>query len=439
MNILNGKKVALVSLGCDKNRVDSERILYRLQETGLTVTPNASEANIIIINTCAFIESARAESIQNILEMANFKQTGKCELLIVVGCLPAKFLAEVKESLPEVDVFLGVNSENDIIKATNDFYNIKGMQECKNSTCPRILSTPKHYAYLKIADGCNNKCTYCTIPKIRGKYVSRPFETLIDEAKSLVNDGVKELILVAQDVTRYGEDLYKKHRLVELIQELSKIDGLHWIRLHYCYPEFITDELINEIAGNEKVCKYLDMPLQHISNPILKSMMRASTKEHTISVIEKIRSKCPDIALRTSIIVGFPNETRQDFKELEEFLINTKFAQVGFFEYSREADTDAFSFKHQKSKFTKRNRLRKLVSIQEDITLQNNISQIGSIFDCVCDSEEENYFVLRNQYNSPDVDSVIFVPKNQKLKVGEFYKVKIVDTENILDLKGEII
>ncbi len=439
MNILKEKNVALISLGCDKNRVDSERILYRLKEMGLLITPDTSTADIIIINTCAFIESARAESIQNILEMANLKQNGKCEFLIVVGCLPAKFLTEIKETLPEVDIFLGVNSENDIVKVIRAFYNLQNIKECKNSICPRILSTPKHYAYLKIADGCNNKCTYCTIPQIRGEYVSRPFEDLINEAKELVKNGVKELILVAQDVTRYGEELYKKHRLVELIQELSKIEDLHWIRLHYCYPEFITDDLINEIAGNKKVCKYLDMPLQHISNPILKSMLRASTREHTVSIIEKIRSKCPDIALRTSIIVGFPNETNRNFKELQEFIINTNFAQIGFFEYSREEDTEAYSFKHQKSRFTKRRRLKKLVSIQEYITLQENISKIGSIYDCICDSEEENYFVLRNQYNSPEVDSVILVPKTQRLEVGEFYKIKIIDIENTLDFKGEII
>lgn len=439
MKDLKDKNVALISLGCDKNRVDSERMLFSLQNVGLNIVTNPEDANIIIVNTCAFIESARKESIFNILDMATFKQNGKCEFLIVTGCLPAKFLKESKASLPEVDAFLGVNCEKDLVKTIQGLYNIQDFKSCKNSICPRILSTPKHYAYLKIADGCNNRCTYCTIPQIRGRYVSRPFEELISEAKDLVNNGVKELILVAQDVTRYGEDLYKKHRLVELIKELSKIENLHWIRLHYCYPEFISDELIKEIATNNKVCKYLDMPLQHINNNILKLMNRASTKEHTIATIDKIKDNCRDISLRTSIIVGFPGETRKNFEELKQFLSDVKFDQVGIFEFSREKDTEAYNLKKRKSSLTKSKRLKQLVELQESITKQLNLSKIGKEFECICDSEEENYFILRSQYNSPDVDSVIFVDKKKLLKVGEFYKVKIIDIVNSLDLKGEII
>ncbi len=439
MKDLKTKSVALVSLGCDKNRVDSERILYCLKELGLNIVTNPEQANIIIVNTCAFIESARVESIQNILEMAEYKLNGKCELLIVVGCLPAKSYNEVRKSLPEVDVFLGVNSENDIVKVIENFYNIKEIKGCAYSSCARILSTPKHYAYLKIADGCNNRCTYCTIPQIRGKYVSRPFEELIAEAKILAQNGVKELILVAQDVTRYGEDLYKKHRLVELIQELSKIQNIHWIRLHYCYPEFISDSLINEIVMNNKVCKYLDMPLQHINNKILKSMNRASTKEHIIAIIKKIRDKCPNIALRTSIIVGFSGESKKDFQELKQFIIEARFAQVGFFEYSREKDTEAYHFKNRKFSFTKHKRLSELVALQQQITYENNLAKIGSVLQCICDEEDDDNYILRSQFDSPDVDSVILVNKDKKLQVGEFYNVKLVQVENSLDFKGEIV
>ena len=435
------KKICLVSLGCDKNIVDSERILYKLQQFGFETITTPEQAQIIVVNTCAFIEPARVESINTVIEMLGLKDKS-AEKIVVVGCLPSKFKDDIKQRLPGVDLALGTRSDDVIVSEICKLYNYvpKGYDLQKITPCSRVVSTPKHYAFLKIADGCDNHCSYCTIPQIRGKYVSEPMENLIAEAQELANRGAKELILVAQDVTRYGEDLYKKRMIVPLIKELSKIDGLKWIRLHYCYPEFFSDELIEEMATNPKVCKYVDIPIQHINNNILHAMNRASTYERVTGLINKLRSKMPDVSIRTSIIVGFAGEGKKEFDELYEFLKEYKLDNIGFFPYSREFDTVAYNFDKQVSEKEKQRRLKKLVQLQSDIQYQKNAQFIDKTLSCICDDETTDFYIMRSQYNSPEIDTVVYVEKSQaQCKLGEFYDVKITDMVEPFDLKGEVL
>ena len=435
------KKVCLISLGCDKNTVDSERILYNLNKFGFQITPIVDKAEIIIVNTCAFIEPARLESISKVKEVLKYKGN-TAEKIIVVGCLPAKSNFDFKKVLPGVDLTLGTKSYEEIIKQICKLYNIVLKQNNKdNSPCQRVVSTPKHYAYLKIADGCDNKCSYCTIPQIRGRYTSEPIEKLLTEAAELAKAGVKELILVAQDVTRYGEDLYKKHCIVELVQKLSKIDGIEWIRLHYCYPEFFSEELINEMANNSKVCKYVDIPIQHINNDILKSMNRASTYNRVVNLLTKLKQKMPDVSVRTSIIVGFPGEDNARFKQLQEFLIEYKLDNVGFFAYSKEFDTAAYNLDNQVPESIKQKRLNKLVQIQAEIQYQKCTKLLNKTLKCVCDDETADYYIMRTEYSSPEIDNFVYVLKqpNVLCRLGEFYNVKMVEVVEPFDLKGEII
>ncbi|MDU1855320.1 MAG: 30S ribosomal protein S12 methylthiotransferase RimO, partial [Clostridium baratii] len=342
-------KVGMVSLGCDKNRVDSE-IMLGVMNKAYEITNNPKEADIIIVNTCGFIEKAKQESIDTILEMANYKTKHQCKLLIATGCLTQRYGKELKELMPEIDIMLGVNDYNKIDKLIKDFITKENMEDKFTEVNysdeninegERVLTTESSTAYIRIAEGCNNFCTYCIIPKIRGKFRSREMDSIIKEAKGLASKGVKELILIAQDTTLYGSDIYGKKSLHILLKELSKIDGIKWIRVLYCYPEEIYDELIDEIAVNDKVVKYLDLPIQHISNNILKLMGRKTTKEDIINKIDKLRDRVPGIALRTSLIVGFPNETEEDFKELKDFLLEYKLDKVGVFKYSREEGTPA--------------------------------------------------------------------------------------------------
>ncbi|MBQ7602791.1 MAG: 30S ribosomal protein S12 methylthiotransferase RimO, partial [Clostridia bacterium] len=386
------KKICVVALGCDKNTVDSERILYNLKQFGWQTTTNPQDAQIIIVNTCAFIEPARLESIQTIKKMLKYKSQN-AEKIIVVGCLPAKANFDMQSALPGVDLCLGTHSYEQIVQGICNLYNYK-ITPCdfsKPSPCARIVSTPRHYAYLKIADGCDNKCSYCTIPQIRGRYESVPMPQLIQEANELAKQGTKELILVAQDVTRYGEDLYKKHCIVQLIQELSKIAGIQWIRLHYCYPEFFSEALINEMANNKKVCKYIDIPIQHIDDKILKNMNRASTYKRVTTLLKTLRQNIPQVAVRTSIIVGFPGETNKEFEELQDFLKEYKLDNVGFFAYSREYDTKAYDMENQVSEKVKQQRLNKLVKLQAKIQCEQNKKFIGKTIKCVCDDETKDY------------------------------------------------
>lgn len=433
------KKICVVSLGCDKNTVDSERILYKLREFGFEIVPNPENAQIIIVNTCAFIKIARDESIRVIKEFLKLKKSN-LEKILVVGCLPAKTDFDFEKQFSAVDGKLGVCCESDIVGKILNLYGVNSVRKrLINSPCKRVVSTPKHYAYLKIADGCSNKCSYCTIPKIRGKYVSYELSALVDEAKQLVKNGAKELILVAQDVTRYGEDLYKKHKLVELIKELSKIEGLNWIRLHYCYPEFFSDELVNEMANNEKIVKYVDIPIQHINNEILRSMNRASTFERVTTLINKLRVKVKDVSIRTSIIVGYPGETQQQFEELYNFLKDYNLDNVGFFTYSKEEGTKAALLPNQVPEKTKQQRLKKLVVLQSKIQLEKAKLCVGKTLKCVCDDETDDFFILRSQFNSPEIDSIIYAEKTKPIRIGEFCDVIVKEIVEPFDLKGEIL
>lgn len=434
------KKFCLICLGCDKNRVDAENMRYMLQQYGFESTDNIQDANFAIINTCAFINDAKQESIETILQVAQLKKRS-LEKLVVTGCLAQRYYEQIKQGMPEVDVVVRLVNNKNIVQVIKGLY---GVIEPKNEKTKfkqpcRILSTPSHYAYLKIADGCNNYCSYCTIPQIRGRYKSKEPKQLVLEAKALVKSGVRELILVAQDVTSYGIDLYGKPVLVELIKMLSKIKKLKWIRLHYCYPNQITNELLNEIATNPKVCKYLDIPMQHASDNILKQMNRKDTLQQYNQLLQKIHNLPEYVAVRSTFIVGFPGETKQDFDVLKQFLSNQKLQCVGFFSYSREEYTAAYDMPHQVSEKTKQSRLKQAQQLQQQILLQNQQNMVGKTMPAVLDMIDENgEYIFRSQYNSPNVDTVIYVKTDKKLKVGEFYNIKIIDMYGI-DHRGEIV
>ena len=435
-------KVGMVSLGCDKNRVDSELILGSINKF-YEITNNPKDAEIIIINTCGFIESAKQESIDTILEMAEYKKTHKCKMIIATGCLTQRYGDELLELIPEIDILMGVNDYMKLHKLIVDF--IKTEQRVSSTTYKdegvnegeRILTTNSHTAYLRIAEGCNNFCTYCIIPKIRGKFRSRSKESILAEATSLVNQGVKEIILIAQDLTNYGEDLYGKNELHVLINEISNIKGLEWIRLLYCYPEEITDELIEVIANNPKVMKYLDLPIQHISNNILKMMARKTNKETIIGKINLLREKVPGITLRTSLIVGFPGETEEDFNELCRFLKNYKLDNVGVFTYSQEEGTAAAKLPNQVDEDVKIKRKEKLMSIQRGIVKDLNKLKIGNIYDTIIDGSTGEYYIGRNYEMAPEIDGLIYITMGKVLKKGDIIKVKITNIMEY-DLVGDV-
>ncbi|HAJ77996.1 MAG TPA: 30S ribosomal protein S12 methylthiotransferase RimO [Clostridiales bacterium] len=435
------KKFHIVQLGCDKNRVDGEKIAYLLQNYGLKQTANPEDAEIIIVNTCAFIKSAKEESIDCICSAIDCK-SDKCEKLIVTGCFAQRYYDEAKTGFPEVDAVVRLKNNEQIVNVVKGLYGLDTTQnDCaKLSALKRSLSTPSHYAYLKIADGCNNCCAYCTIPKIRGRFTSVPVEELYKEAKALVKNGVKELILVAQDVTNYGTDIYGEPKLVELIQTLSKIKKLKWIRLHYCYPNLITDRLLNEIVNNKKVCKYLDIPMQHASSEILRAMNRRDTLEAYNELLKKIHNLPRFVAIRSTFIVGFPGETNKDFETLKEFLERQKLQYVGFFKYSREEYTAAYIMPKQVNEKVKDERLAEVQELQEKIMIKSQKQFIGHTTLCILEKiDDDGTLTLRNQYNSPSVDSLVFAQKgNKKVKVGEFYNVKITGLYGI-DLAGEIV
>lgn len=428
---LRQKKVGFVSLGCDKNRVDLEKMIYNIKNFGIELIDNPSKANIIIVNTCAFLESARMEAIENILEMSDYKSNGNLEKLIVTGCLNELNYSDLAESLPEVDKFVNIKDNDKIVEIIAELYGININYNCIDD---RILTTPKHYSFLKIAEGCNNFCTYCLIPYIRGRYKSEPIEKLVDNAKNLASKGVKELILVAQDVTKYGIDLYGKKMLVRLIQELSTIEDIKWIRLLYCYPEEIDDDLILEIKNNDKVLNYLDIPLQHISSNILKSMNRRGTYETICNLFDKLYSIIPNIAIRTTFILGFPNETQDDVELVKDFLNKYKLRNVGFFAYSREEGTKAFNLENQIDEETKIDRINQLAQVQYDIIQEINELELNKIYTMIVDEVYDDYSVCRYYSQSPQIDTVVYV--NEKLEIGKFYDIKIVNKSDY-DLEGE--
>lgn len=427
-------KVGMVSLGCDKNRVDSE-IMLGVMNKEYEITNNPKEADIIIVNTCGFIEKAKQESIDTILEMANYKTKHNCKLLIATGCLTQRYGKELQELMPEIDIMLGVNDYTKIDKLIREFILKENMQDKfaevnysdeNINEGERVLTTDNSTAYLRIAEGCNNFCTYCIIPKIRGKFRSREMESILKEAEGLAKKGVKELILIAQDTTLYGSDLYGKKSLHVLLNKLSKIKGIKWIRVLYCYPEEIYDELISEMATNDKVLKYLDLPIQHISSKILKLMGRKTTKEDIINKIEKLRREIPEIALRTSLIVGFPNETEEDFNELKEFLKEYKLEKVGVFKYSREEGTPAAIMGGQIDEETKEAREKELMLLQSEISNEINSLKIGKTYDVLVEGFNGEYYYGRNYEMAPEIDgNVFFKKKHCGSYNGEIVKVKI--------------
>ena len=438
------KLIGVVSLGCDKNRVDTETMLTYLSQAGFGFTSDPKEANVIIINTCAFIAKARKEAVDTIDEMLEYKKKGKCEKIIVTGCMPQKYLPELKKEFPSVDCFLGFDDYPNIAQIVSDLYAKDGqIVRCGDASTiacveNRMITTPNHYAYLKIADGCENYCTFCTIPFIRGRFRSKPIDEVVREAKSLVNGGATELILVAQDVTKYGTDLFGKPALVDLIKKLSKIKELRWIRLLYCYPELVTDELLNEVVTNDKVCKYLDIPFQHVSDNVLKMMNRHINHEKTIALVEKIRALPVHIAIRTTFMVGFPGETDKDFAELVDFVKKYKLDQVGFFAYSKEEGTVAAKMPNQVDEKTKNKRLLAIMKEAEKVQKANLRAMVGKTVDVVYEDidYDRELLVGRSQYQAPEIDNLIYFKSKDFVDVGGVYPVKITRVMGC-DLKGE--
>ncbi|HEY8419993.1 MAG TPA: 30S ribosomal protein S12 methylthiotransferase RimO [Clostridia bacterium] len=437
MSILTNKKLGIVSLGCDKNRVDTEKMLGFLKGTGLEVVDDLDNADIIIINTCAFIEKARKESIDNILDAIELKKNN-CEKIIVTGCLSQKYLEDLKKELPEVDAFLGTSNYSEIADILERLY--KGENYYSNvskdiDVYERVLTTPQHYAYIKIAEGCDNHCTFCSIPSIRGKYTSRAKENILREAQGLADIGVKELILVAQDTGRYGSDLYKDYDISDLMNDLTKINGIEWIRLLYCYPETVSDRLLNLIVSESKICNYLDIPLQHIDDTILRRMNRRITEEGIKNLINKIR-EAGDISIRSSFILGFPQETDEQFEKLLAFLEEYKLDNVGFFTYSKEEGTPAAKMSGQIPAKIKNLRLRQAAAVQQKVVIQNNKKYLNRTLKVLYEGIDfdRKLFYGRTQFNAPEVDTLVYF-SGDFAEVGNFYDVKITDIMTY-DLKG---
>lgn len=437
--------VGMISLGCDKNRIDAEIMLAILSRNGYNVVNDEKEADVIIINTCGFIESAKEESIETILEMAKNKESGKCKSIIVTGCMAQRYKEELLKELPEIDAIVGTGSYRDICNivkrtlegenAISEFDNINYSLEYEN----RIVTTPGHYAYVKIAEGCNNNCSYCIIPRLRGGFRSRSVENIVNEIRELGQNGIKEIILVAQDTTMYGIDIYKKKMLTKLIEEIEKIPEIEWVRLMYSYPEEISDELIMHMKKSSKLCHYFDIPMQHISNNILKAMRRKNSNQNTKKLIDKIRKEIPDVVIRTSLIVGFPGETEEDFNELEDFLKEYKLDRVGVFTYSQEEDTDAAIMDKQIPEEIKEKRKEILMKLQNSISLENNKKLIGKRLKVIIDGKtNENQFYGRSYGDAPEIDQQVFINKKfTDLKNGDILNV-IITKAYTYDLLGDV-
>lgn len=439
--------IFFISLGCDKNLVDSENMLGILKDNGYSITDKEEMADIIVVNTCCFIHDAKEESIQAILEMARYKTIGRLKALIVTGCLAERYKDEILEEIPEVDALLGTAAFTEILQVVEQvmegkkytfFADLSILPENKSK---RILSTMTHYSYLKIAEGCDKHCTYCIIPKVRGNYRSRPMEELIEEATYLVSQGIKELILVAQETTLYGFDIYGKKTLPDLLKKLCNISGIEWIRLLYCYPEEITTELIETISMEPKICNYLDIPIQHCSDRILKLMGRRTSKEDIISIISQLREKIPDIALRTTLITGFPTETDEEHQELLRFIEDMKFDRLGVFTYSKEEDTPASLLKPQVTAKVKKHRQKELMELQQSIAFEASSLHIGRVFDVIVEGrivDRDQVYVGRTYMDGPKVDGYIFINSEDDLISGDIIKAKVTGANNY-DLIGEIV
>lgn len=433
----------MISLGCPKNQVDGEALLARLKKAGYEIVNNIEDSDVMIVNTCGFIEQAKKEAIDTILEVAEYKNAGLISAIVVTGCLAERYQDEIIKEMPEVDAVLGIGANSDIVKAcdralcgivTTSFPN-----KCYLSiNDERIISTPSHWAYLKIAEGCDNRCSYCAIPGIRGGFRSRTIESCVDEANALAESGVKEFILIAQDTTKYGQDLYGKYSLDILLKELVKIDGIEWIRLFYCYPQRITDSLINVIANEEKVCSYIDIPLQHSDKTVLKNMNRVGDGEDYKALISKMRKAIPDLALRTTFMVGFPGETDEQFENLCKFTEDVKFDKMGCFTFSPEEDTPAYDMQNQIDDAVKIRRQEVLMNKQYSITEELNKQRIGRIYKVIIDTFDGEKYVGRSYMDSPEIDSGIIFTCDNNLNIGDFVNVEITDY-NGYDLIGKAI
>ena len=439
-------KLLCISLGCDKNLVDTEMMLGLLNRDGYTFTDDEYEADVIVINTCCFIGDAKEESVNTILEMAQRKIDGNCKALIVTGCLAQRYKQEIIDEIPEVDGILGTSTYDEISNVLKKALGGEGSVSCfhdldllPQTETDRILTTGGHYAFLKIAEGCDKHCTYCIIPTLRGNYRSVPMENLIKEAEKLADKGVKELILVAQETTLYGVDLYGKKSLPELLKKLCRISGIQWIRLQYCYPEEITDELIAVMKEESKICRYLDMPIQHASDRILKRMGRRTSKEQLKDIINKLRSEIPDIALRTTLISGFPGETEEDHEELMEFVDELEFERLGVFAYSAEEDTPAAEFPDQVPQEIKEDRRDAIMELQQEISLDLSQSMVGKTLEVMIEGKvaDENAYVARTYMDGPGVDGMIFVQTGEELMSGDFAKIRVTGAMEY-DLIGEL-
>lgn len=433
--------VGFVSLGCNKNLCDTENMMGILASNGFEIVNEPSKASVIIINTCGFIESAKQESIDTILEMAGYKEKN-CKLLVACGCLVQRYYREMREELPEVDILVGTTAIDEILKAVKDGLEgkketvIKGINENVGENLPRIRTTQSHVAYLKIAEGCDNRCTYCAIPYIRGKYRSRKMEDILSEARSLAEDGVKEIIVVAQDTTRYGIDLYGEKKLSELLKKLCAIEGVKWVRVHYCYPEEIDDKLIETIKSEDKIVKYLDIPVQHGCDSVLKRMGRKTDKKSIEALIKKLRENIPGITLRTSIIAGFPGETQEEFDELLAFLSEVKFDRVGAFAYSCEEGTPAARMDGQLDENVKEARRDAVLELSQKISLERNKAMIGKCIEVVTEGFEDNFYFGRSGGESIEIDPKVYFAAHRDLEIGDFALVEIKDADEY-DLYGE--
>lgn len=428
----NGNKIGIVTLGCAKNTVDSERLLRQAQLNNFEITDDPNDADTVIINTCGFIEAAKRESIDNILNAIELKKQGKIKRVFVAGCLSERYMEDLKKEIPEVDVYFGAEKYKEIITELGGDLKYELLGE-------RKISTPSHYAYLKISEGCDNPCSFCAIPLIRGKHRSKSIEDLIRETEYLAANGVKELIIIGQDTTDYGKDIYGTRSLSALLNKLSMVKGIEWIRLLYAYPSHFPEDIMDEIASNPKICKYLDMPLQHISDNMLKSMRRGITKRRTMELLFKIKEKIPNIALRTTFIVGYPGETEADFAELCDFVKEMRFDRIGVFTYSQEESTSAYELGDTVPEEIKEERKAALMEIQKEISYEKNRQFLNKDIKVLVDGIEGDFYISRSEKDAPEVDCEILIPKDKTmLNAGDFCSVKVYDNDEY-DLYANII
>lgn len=430
---LKSNKVNIITLGCSKNLVDSEELSGQLHANNIAVVHENEKLdhNIVVVNTCGFIDKAKEESINTILDQVELKNKGKLDKVYVTGCLSARYREDLEQEIPDVDAWFGTMELPLILKQLNADYKSELLGE-------RLLSTPTHYAYLKISEGCNRTCSFCAIPLMRGGHISKPVEAVVAEAERLVKSGVKEIMLIAQELTYYGLDLYKERKLAYLLEQLSDINGLEWIRLHYAYPNKFPMDVIEVMKAKKNICNYVDIPLQHASNNMLKAMKRQTTREETESLIQKLRVEIPDICIRTTLITGFPGETLEDVEELKDFLEKNRLDRVGIFTYSHEEDTSAYDLEDNIPEEEKRRRAEDIMSVQQEISYEKNLDKVGTIFRVLVDKKEAGKYIGRTEFDSVEVDNEVIISSRKPLKIGEFVNVKIRHAYDY-DLEGDVV